>query len=455
MSSPIVPYIANILFSPRLLALKRKLAERKRKRLGQPHVMTVYTSISDPYSYLLLKVLADFQKRFDVAFDFRTVLNRQAQMYPAPNLWDKNAFNDGRYLAALYELEFPLIKSDPNPKQDAQLTAQLLHWELQPGFLVKALSLFTAYWQGDTASIHELCDPQVTDHNECYNHHLQANEKKLKDNGHYLAAMLHYGGEWYWGLDRLQYLERRLNDLAVNTDPKEVKFNLGHNQFCKQMAPEGIARAQRQGLNEEPIEMYWSLRSPYSYLALLRMRQLARHYQVPLIVKPVLPMVMRRMQVPNNKKSYISQDTKREALQYNIGFGFISDPLGKGVENCYALYEYAKSKGRGLEYLEGYARAVWSQGIRSDTDKGVQSIVQGAGLNWSDAKRYLQDDSWRAWAQNNLAELYGHDLWGVPSFKYLETLAFGQDRINLIETQIVRHFKGVDRQSQAVNSQAQ
>jgi len=221
------------------------------------------------------------------------------------------------------------------------------------------------------------------------------------------------------------------------------------------MAPEGIARAQQQGLNKEPIEMYWSLRSPYSYLALLRMRQLARHYQVPLIVKPVLPMVMRRMQVPNNKKSYISQDTKREALQYNIGFGFISDPLGKGVENCYALYEYAKSKGRGLEYLEGYARAVWSQGIRSDTDKGVQSIVQGAGLNWSEAKRYLQDDSWRAWAQNNLAELYGHDLWGVPSFKYLETLAFGQDRINLIETQIVRHFKGVDRQSQAVNSQAQ
>jgi len=455
MSSPIVPYIANILFSTRLLKLKRLLAERKRKRQNQPHLITVYLTINDPYSYLLLQILADLQKRFAIEYDFRTVLNRQSQMYPAPSLWDKNAHNDGGYLAKLYNLDFPATKNAASPQFDAQLTAQLLHWELQPGFLDNALSLFAAYWQGDNVKIKNLVDEKVTGHGECYDHHLCANEAKLKDSGHYLSAMLHYGGEWYWGLDRLQYLESRLNGLDLNRESKAVKFNLGHKDFCKQMSSADRSLATQQGLNKEPIEMYWSLRSPYSYLALIRTRQLAKHYQVDLVVKPVLPMVMRRMQVPNNKKSYISQDVKREALEYNIDYGLISDPLGKGVENCYAMYEYAQSKDKGLEYLEAYARGVWSQGIRSDTEKGLQVIVQSVGLNWLEAKQYLNDDSWRVWAQHNLAELYGHDLWGVPSFKYLDTLAFGQDRINLIETQIVRHFKGVDRQSQAVNSQAQ
>ena len=33
--------------------------------------------------------------------------------------------------------------------------------------------------------------------------------------GHYLGAMLHYGGEWYWGVDRLWHLERRLQQLGT------------------------------------------------------------------------------------------------------------------------------------------------------------------------------------------------------------------------------------------------
>ncbi len=458
MSSPIVPYIANVIFSSRLLSLKRFMAERKRKRKNQPHLVTVYLCINDPYSYLLLQVLADFQKRFSIKYEFRTVLHRQKQMYPAPSLWDKNAHNDGVYLAALYGLDFPHTKNDnhasTNGRIDAQLTAQLLHWELQPGFLDNALSLFAAYWQGDSAKIKALANPQVSEHAECYDHHLRANEAKLKDSGHYLSAMLHYAGEWYWGLDRLQYLEGRLNDLNVNLNNKARMFNLAHENFCNQMSQNDISRAKERGLNQEPIEMYWSLRSPYSYLALIRLRQLAEHYQVELIVKPVLPMVMRRMQVPNNKKSYISQDAKREARAYNIDFGFISDPLGKGVENCYAMYNYAQSQGKGLEYLEVYARGVWSQGIRSDTDSGLQKIMGSVGLNWLEAKQYLQNDSWRVWAQHNLAELYGHDLWGVPSFKYLETRTFGQDRINLIETQVVKHFNGVDEQDQTVQTQS-
>ncbi len=442
MSSMIVPYLAKVIMSQRLLDLKRWLAEKKRKRQKQPHILTVYICINDPYSYLLLQTLPSLIQRFDLQIDFRTVLNKQKNMFPAPKLWDTNALNDGHYLAQLYDLDFPKNNKKSPAQLDEQLTAQLLHWELQPGFLDHALVLFKAYWQGEYESLLELTNPSVVQHAECYEQHLLANETLLKNNGHYLSAMVSYAGEWYWGLDRLQYLERRLNDLGLNHhSEREIKYNLAQKNFCQRLSPQVIQKAKELGVNKNAIEMYWSIRSPYSYLGLVRARKLADYYQVPLIVKPVLPMVMRRMSVPNTKKYYISQDAKREAIQHNIEFGFIADPLGKGVERCYALYEFAQSQGKGIEYLESYALGVWSEGIRSDTDQGLQKIMHRVGLNWDDAKEHLQDESWKLWAQKNLAELYGNDLWGVPTFKYRHVKTFGQDRIDLIEREIASYFQ--------------
>lgn len=440
MSSAIVPHVANMLLSTRFLNLRRALQERKRKRQRQPHLVTVYLSINDAYSYLLLQVLPELQVRYDIEFDFRCVLNKQTEMFPAPQLWDINAFNDGQYLSELYQLDFPMKRPQQSAEFDKKITAQLLHWELEPGFLDKALPLFKLYWHRNEAEINKQVNPAVTSHTECYEHHLLANERLLKKNGHYLSGMLHYGSEWYWGLDRLQYLERRFNSLFSLNKLQEVKFNLGQRDFCQQLSKSQVQEACNKGLNSEPVEMYWSIRSPYSYIALIQAKKLADYYRVPLLVKPVLPMVMRRMEAPKNKKFYITLDAKREAEQCGLEFGLISDPLGKGVERCYALYEYAQSQNLGFKYLENYARGVWAQGIRSDTDKGLKEIVERSGLNWQAAKVLLGDNSWRHWTQQNLAELYGEDMWGVPSFKYLNNKLFGQDRINCLERAVVQRY---------------
>lgn len=434
MSSPIVPYIARLVTSAKLKSIKRARTERRRVRKKQPHMVSVYLRINDPYSYVLLQVLEQLERRYPLAYDFRTVLTLQPDMYPAPDLWEKNAFVDGAYLARLYDLQYPTTRPKSTLQRDARLTAQLLHWELQPGYLGNALSLFSAYWQGDDASADALVDADIANSVECYQHHLQANENLLKSNGHYLSGMLHYGGEWYWGLDRLEHLEQRLNALGIGkAGSVDVQFNRGHKDFCKQLSSEKIPIRG----SDTAIEVFWSIRSPYSYIGLVRARQLAEHYNVPLVVKPVLPMVMRRMQVPRTKRFYITQDVKREADKYGLDFGFIADPLGKGVERCYTLYEFAKSAGKGLEFLESYARGVWSEGIRSDTDAGLQVLVQRVGLDWQQARATLLDDSWRVWVQNNLAELYGNGLWGVPSFKYGDVKVFGQDRVDCIERAIV------------------
>jgi len=309
MPNSITPYAARIITSSRLQRVKRGLAEKRRIRKKQPHRVTVYLRINDPYSYVLLQVLGQLANQYPLQYDFRTVLSLQPEMYPAPTLWEKNAFNDGAYLAGLYDLVFPAERPQTTPQRDAQITAQLLHWELQPGYLANALSLFEAYWRSDDGAVQALIDSNIASHVECYQHHLQANENLLKSNGHYLSAMLHYGGEWYWGLDRLEHLENRLNAMGLGPPGNaEVRFNRGYQNFCCQVKPDKISAENKH----KAIELYWSIRSPYSYLALLRGRKLAEHYHVPLLVKPVLPMVMRRMQVPKTKSSYIALDTKGE-----------------------------------------------------------------------------------------------------------------------------------------------
>lgn len=436
----IAPHLTRLITSQWLKNFKRNIKEGQRRRAGQPHKVTVYLRLNDPYSYVLLQVLDQFAARYPVEFEFRTILNLQPEMYPAPELWEKNAFHDGAYLANLYGLNFPDTRPRRDLERDAGLTTQLLHWELQPGYAEHALPLFEAYWQDDQAKLNNLVDAGITEHAECYQHHLAANEAHLKSNGHYLSAMLHYGGEWYWGLDRLAHLERRLNDLGLATDATaEIQFDRGYRDFCRPSptAPSSDTDA------DTPITLYWSFRSPYSYIGLVRAKQLATHYQLPLEVKPVLPMVMRRMQVPRTKGFYILQDAKREATQYGIEFGKIADPVGAGVERCYALYEFAVSAGKGLEFLESCARGAWAEGINAASDGGLQVLVERAGLDWQQARVLLADDTWRIWAQRNLADMYTEDLWGVPSLSYRDIKVYGQDRIECIE-QAIRHARKVE-----------
>jgi len=446
MLKSIQPYVAKMIFSQKNVARKRTKYEHKRLRNDQPHRVTVYLRIDDPHSYLLLQVLPELQERYQLKYDFRTVLTLQSEMYPAPNLWSLNAFNDCAHLAELYAdindgLTYPQQAPKSTQPQDEQITAQLLHYELQENYLEKALPLFHAYWN-DPSALSSLLDPKVIKNTECYQHHLCANEARLKSSGHYLTAMLQYAGEWYWGLNRLHYFEKRLNDLKSSLGkPPVVSFDRTHRYFCNGLSQAQVQILSKQESNKLTIEMTYSARSPYSYLGLIRAQKLAQHYQLQLEVKPVLPMLMRRMQVPKRKGHYIIHDVCREAEQYDIPFGFIADPLGKGVENTYALFDYAQSQGLAIEFLTSAARGAWADGIRADTHKGLSELVTRAGLDWQIAKPYLQNSGWRTWAQDNLAELYANDQWGVPCFTFNELTVFGQDRLDRIEQKIVNTLR--------------
>lgn len=398
---------------------------------NKPEV-AVWLRADDPYSYLLVQVLPELQRRFDVSWQLYVTSTLQQDMYPEAEMWQNNAWQDISFLAQLYQIK--PAKHQPNLGNiSSSLTASLLNLQQNGPIEWRQIQqLFNAVWQQGKETKTTLTAEQLS--------LLKSNETILKQQGHYLTATLKFQGQWFWGLDRLDHFEQRLNKLALNTDKGNILFNQTYCNFCRPFAKESVIPENKP----QPLVLYFSIRSPYSHLALERCIELTAHYGIPLLIKPIIPMVMRGLQVPKTKKLYIFRDTKREANKLGIPYGFVADPLGEGVNRCYALFEYAQQQNKEIEYLLNYSRAVNAQGIMSETDKGLKMIVERSGLQWSKAKAILKQENcnkkWQTWAEQNQTELQQLGHWGVPTLKYDNTVAWGQDRIWLIENAIRQHI---------------
>jgi 2-hydroxychromene-2-carboxylate isomerase len=257
--------------------------------------------------------------------------------------------------------------------------------------------------------------------------------------GHYLSGVIYYEGEWYWGIDRLHHLEDRLNALGLSKKaqmPSEAERSplfftpqyqsLGH-------VPEGTS-----------IDFFFSLRSPYSAISCAKLFAWAKDNGVQVNLRYVLPMVMRGLPVPAEKRKYISLDAAREAFVQNVPFGRLNDPVGKPTERGLALIPFAQMHELAEDYVMSFMQGVWSEGLDAGTDAHLQIIVERCGLRWQAAKDILKSQSnenhWRAEAEQNRQALSGLGLWGVPSFKFDDTAVWGQDRFWVIEKALHDRF---------------
>jgi 2-hydroxychromene-2-carboxylate isomerase len=249
--------------------------------------------------------------------------------------------------------------------------------------------------------------------------------KKL---GHYLSGMFFFEGEWYWGVDRLHFLEERLREARLL---KKTGASL--------IAPvkEVTLSGARGGAKGATVDYFLSFRSPYTYLAAERVRKLAEHYGATLRLRFVLPMVMRGLPVPGAKRLYITLDTKREAERLGMPFGTIVDPVGKPTERGLAVLHHAIQAGKGSAFAESFLKGAFAEGIDAGSDAGLNKLAERAGLDRAFVAAALKDESWRQVAEANREELFALGLWGVPSFRVNNNEPhWGQDRLWVIEQEL-------------------
>ena len=270
-----------------------------------------------------------------------------------------------------------------------------------------------------------------------------SNIEALKKLGHYLPGMLYLKPDFYWGIDRLFHLEKRLLKRELGRLNHQTPFFAQNYNLRALKVPNVHNMKVRPPSNK--IVMYYSFRSPYSQLAVDRIYKLGNAWGIPVQIKPVLPMVMRGLPVKRKKGFYIMSDAMREAYEIGFPWGSFLDPVGAGTIRAFVLwFEYVVPEAKEEAFLRSFSICVWSKAIDPATDAGMKIIVEKAGLDWNIAQLYLQrnhglgGNSWREFEKSNQKEMSSLGVWGVPSFTYGKDHVFwGQDRIRALEDAIV------------------
>lgn len=395
----------------------RERAERRRLARGARHTVSYFHQAGDPYSCLLAQVLPELAARYDVDLNCHLVSAPPDWAAPEREKLDEWACRDARRLAHRAGLWSDSIAVQPGPEAVAKAEATLAHSLNSGSFIKDAARISEALWSDKVLSLPEGDAAGAKAEGDALRARL----------GHYLGGMLHYAGEWYWGLDRLHYLEERLADVGARKATAS-----GGPIYAQPHSPLADASHMSSAQGED-LHFYLSFRSPYTWIAAARAKALTDAYGLNLKLRFVLPMVMRGLPVPPAKRNYITLDAAREARRVGVPFGRVADPVGKPVERGYSLLPWAIEQGRGYAFCHAFMSAVWSQGIDAGSDGGLRKIVEASGLDWCQARSRMGNVEWRAEAEANRQELFDLGLWGVPCFRFRDTAAWGQDRLWAVE----------------------
>jgi 2-hydroxychromene-2-carboxylate isomerase len=200
----------------------------------------------------------------------------------------------------------------------------------------------------------------------------------------------------------------------------------------------------------ESVDVFWSFRSPYSYLATPGMLAIRDDYDVAVNLRVVLPLAVRDPEVlfnaENRKRGrYIFMDWARRADFLGMPNAWPSpDPIVQDFKTgevaaeqpyIYRLCKLgveAQRRGRGIEFASEVARLIW--GGTRDWHEGdhLAGAAARSGLDLSDMELALEGGTHMEEIEQNHADLEASGHWGVPTFVIRGEPFFGQDRIDTL-----------------------
>lgn len=198
------------------------------------------------------------------------------------------------------------------------------------------------------------------------------------------------------------------------------------------------------------VDLFWSFRSPYSYLALPRLIGLELDWDVRFNVRPVRPIALRQPDFFEREHpgwmAYLLTDVIRLADYLGMPIALPDpDPVAMDPERRRALPDQphiqrltrigvaAAEAGHGLSALHALSARIWSGKPWAEETIIAEALTEsgldaGALLDTAGREAERLDT---VIARNEFAlETAGH--WGVPTMAYKGEPFFGQDRIDLL-----------------------
>ncbi len=401
-----------------------------RKLRGGAAPLAYFHQIDDPHSHLAAQALRGLVDRYGVDLTIFLVGSpSEAEGAQDPARAPAWALRDAALIAPHLGARFPSTSRLPDPRV-VDLAGRLALDAIERGDFADAIvHIGDLVWAGDEAGL-EAMGPKADAGQVAAAR--EAGQSTRRSRGHWLSATFNFAGRWYWGLDRLACLEEDLDAAGVRRPAAPPGGALTPPPAPQPPIDLGSARSGESG---QTVEFFFSLRSPYSYLALSRVFDLERRLGIRLVPRPVLPMVMRGFKVPLTKRIGIVLDAGREARRHGIPFGNIADPVGAGVERALAVIVRTIEAGGDWQALTlSLCAGAMAEGVDLAQDAGLRSLVERAGLDWAEAQAAMEDNGWREIVEENRRILMDDlGLWGVPCFRVGPHAIWGQDRIWLVE----------------------
>ena len=200
------------------------------------------------------------------------------------------------------------------------------------------------------------------------------------------------------------------------------------------------------------VDLFFSFRSPYSYLALPKTLKLVAGYDVSVNLRPVYPLAVR---VPGFFKRanpqfarYVVLDSSRVAKYENIPFRFPRpDPILQDmttldvaekqpyIHRLTRLGAAAQLEGRSLVFVDAISRVLWDgtfKGWNEGDHLARAAAAAGFDLAAMDAAIAADSDRYERVIAGNEQDHAASGHWGVPTFVFENEPFFGQDRVDML-----------------------
>lgn len=193
--------------------------------------------------------------------------------------------------------------------------------------------------------------------------------------------------------------------------------------------------------NDQVVDAFVDLRSPYSYLALQPARALAQRSGVIFEWWPYLTdfrsayggEVEQRSSRDIAKLKYLYMDCRRLAKLQGVTVRATTKLWDASLASQAMLF--AKSRDRLWEFCDPLLGAFWRREFDLESPAQLEAALVHAGLRASDWHAYLEVSAQRDLAAaSERAERLG--VFGAPSFVYRGELFWGGDRLDLLAASI-------------------
>ena len=196
------------------------------------------------------------------------------------------------------------------------------------------------------------------------------------------------------------------------------------------------------------IDFFYSFRSPWTYLAVPRMLELHREYNVNVNLRVVNPIYIRYNEfftnVHENWKKYFFIDLMRNIEYLDIPYGWPRpDPINNDqpadspdhpVLRLNPMGIAAEALGKGIEFAMEMSALIWDGTVDGwNTGDHIEKATERSGLTLPAINKWIAENEkkWPEQLAANHAALEEHH-WGVPTFLFNNEPFFGQDKIELM-----------------------